>query len=239
MASPKLRPTEIFYPDSDGQPLESDLHGDLMIDLIGSLRHHFRDDPLFYASGNLFIYFEEGNPRVSVGPDVFAVRGVPNRRRNVYKVWEEKKGPDLVVELTSKTTHAEDLKRKPAIYAKLGVKEYFLFDPEGRLRPTLRGFVLRGGAYELLEAALKPDGTLVLASQVLGLELHASGDSARWVDPQTGRPLPVPREALDRLTEEEVRANEERHRADAAEAEVARLRNELERLRDRKGGQVR
>ena len=69
---------EVFYPEADGQPMaETDVHRDLMIDLIAMLREYFRDDPHVYISGNLFLYYEEGNPRRVVAPDVFVVKGSP------------------------------------------------------------------------------------------------------------------------------------------------------------------
>ena len=39
------------------------------------LRHHFRDRRDVYVSGNLLVYYEEGNPGASVAPDVFVVWG--------------------------------------------------------------------------------------------------------------------------------------------------------------------
>lgn len=95
-------PPAVEYPESDGIPLESDRHRDLMVDLVHALRRRFRDDPLFYATGDLFVYYEEGNPQASVGPDVFAVKGVPSGQRPIYKVWEEGKPPEFVIELTSR-----------------------------------------------------------------------------------------------------------------------------------------
>ena len=59
---------------------ESDTHRDLMIDLIAMLREYFRDDPHVYISGNLLLYYEEGNPRRSVAPDVFVVKGISSGR---------------------------------------------------------------------------------------------------------------------------------------------------------------
>ena len=65
-----------------------------------------------YVSGDLLIYYEEGNPRVSVAPDVFVVFGVEDRMRMNYKVWEEGKGPDFVLEVASPRTWREDVGRK-------------------------------------------------------------------------------------------------------------------------------
>ena len=78
MSAPHLKPGGIDYPETDGQPMaEADRHRDLVVDLIAAARHHFRDAPDVYVSGNLLVYFVEGNPRESVAPDFFVVRGVP------------------------------------------------------------------------------------------------------------------------------------------------------------------
>ena len=79
----------------------------------------------------MFLYYEEGDPRKVVCPDVFVTLNVPsNTKRRTFKVWEEGKGPDLVIEITSKKTRKEDLHKKFDLYRDvLGVREYFLFDP--------------------------------------------------------------------------------------------------------------
>ena len=71
-----LKPAKVEYPETDGQPMaESDLHRDLMLDLITAVKHRFRGVRDVYVSGNLLIYFVKGDPRMSVPPDFFAVRG--------------------------------------------------------------------------------------------------------------------------------------------------------------------
>ena len=62
----------VYYPDSDGKPMaESDLHRDIMLDVIFMLQRWFAgqsDD--VYVSGNILVYYVEGDPRRSVSPDV-------------------------------------------------------------------------------------------------------------------------------------------------------------------------
>ena len=144
-----------------------------------------------YVSGDLLIYYEEGNPRVSVAPDTFVVFGVEDRLRMNYKVWEEGRGPDFVLEVASPSTWREDVGRKRSVYARLGVREYFLFDPTGEhLTPRLQGFRLVDRAYERLPAMESIDRTLTLPSEVLGLELRTkAGARMRFHDPATGEDL--------------------------------------------------
>ena len=133
---------DVCYPESDGQPVaETDVHRTLMFELIGMLQTFFRDDPHVYISGNLFLYYQEGDPRRVVAPDVFVVPGIPNEPRRTYKLWEEEVVPAVVFELTSRSTRREDLHSKYDLYERLGVTEYFLFDPLGEyLRPPLQGY---------------------------------------------------------------------------------------------------
>ena len=245
MDSPRLRQPEVNYPESDGKPLaESDLHVWLLTETRDSVHRYFQDVPDVYVSGNIFVYFEEGDPRKCVSPDFFLVRGVRKGNRRVYKIWEEGKGPEVVIEFTSDSTHREDRGDKRGIYEELGVKEYFLFDPTADwLDPPLKGFRLRDGVFESMEGPRVEGDALVLASEVLGLELVARGESLRLRESATGYVLPTARE-LGRVVEERrqlaeaerARAEAERKRAEAAEAEVARLRDELSRLREKRNG---
>ena len=59
------------------------------------LRQHFRSRRDVYVSGNLLLYYQEGNPRAVVAPDVFVVLGASNADRSTYRLWEEPKGPDF------------------------------------------------------------------------------------------------------------------------------------------------
>ncbi len=128
---------------------ETPLHMEDMIDTIQVLQDHFSDEPNVYVWGNMLLYYEEGNPRKHVSPDVLMARGVPrNPDRDYYLVWKEGKAPDFIVEITSKSTKQEDKKKKFVIYRDvLKVTEYFLFDPRARLpRPAAPGLPAgRGG----------------------------------------------------------------------------------------------
>ena len=76
----------IEYPETDGQPMtESDATRTYMIYCIAALRAFFQSRPQIYVSGNLFIYYEEGNPKQSILPDVFVIFGVSKRERRSYK----------------------------------------------------------------------------------------------------------------------------------------------------------
>ena len=216
---PHLPPAAVDYPSSDGKPLaENDVQARAILYAFGALRVRYSDRRHdVYVSADLLIYYEEGNPRVSVAPDVFVVFGVEDHTRMNYKVWEEGKGPDFVLEVASPNTWREDVERKPGIYANLGVREYFLFDPMGEhFTPRLQGYRLVGGRYEQLPPVESIDRTLTLTSEVLGLELRAKGEEMRFHDSATGETL------LSHGEEHAARRKEAAARR-AAEARVAEL----------------
>ena len=126
MASPLLAPAEVDYPSSDGRPIaESDHQRTPLTYAVERLRQYFRDREDVYVSGNLLIYYEEGNPGASVAPDVFVVVGADRRDRSSYRLWEEPKGPDFALEITSRRTHREDQGKKRELYRRLEVREYW------------------------------------------------------------------------------------------------------------------
>ena len=218
-------PRIVEYPGSDGQPMaETPAHRDAMIDAIRVLARHFARRPDVYVSGNMLMYYEEGNPRKSVAPDVFVVLGTNrDEDRDTYLIWREPKAPDFVLEVTSKSTRKNDLVTKRALYETLGVAEYFLFDPRAEyLDPPLRGFALRGGRYAPVAATRLVDGARALHSETLRLSLCLRGQALRLHDPAVGNDLLTPEQA------EEAEAAARR----AIEAENSRLRariHELER----------
>jgi len=241
---------EEYLPESDGKPMaETDRHRDQMLASLHALQEYYRPNSQVYVSGNIFVYYlDENGERQSVSPDILVVFGVEKRERRTYKIDEEGKSPDVVIELTSTSTKAEDLVLKHYIYANLAVREYFLFDPYGEtIRPALRGFRLEGGEYVPLPGD-------ALRSEALGLELKVENNRLRFYDPGTGERLRTPEEAeADRRAAEKIAAQEfkarreaeakatqelkARHQAEAraaeAEAEAMRLREELAKLRSK------
>ena len=222
----------VYYPSSDGKPMaDSDAQRNAIIYGIDALRACFGKRGDVYVSGDLLVYYEEGNPRASVAPDLFVVFGVEDREREIYKLWEEGEVPAFVLEVASRNTWREDSGPKRRLYARLGVREYWQYDPSGRyLSPQLQGFRLAGEIYERQPAAESIDGTLTLRSETLGLDLRVKGARMRFHDPATGQDLPTYREAHAAHRREAaarqaavVRAEQETAARRAAEARVAEL----------------
>ena len=170
-------------------------------------------------------------------PDLFvALQAPPREGRRSYKLWLEPL-PELAMELLSKSTSQVDVRSKLRTYAYIGVREYWLFDPNGIELPTpLAGYQLREGRYQRIAA--DPAGRL--RSEVLGLDLHVHAGELQFRDPETGKDLRTYDEAEDeRLAAErradaaEYNAGAERSRADAAEnrADAEKDRADAERAR--------
>ena len=219
----------VVYPSSDGQPMaETQIHGECMMYVTYALRRYFpkhgRDN--VYVGSNNFLYYERGNPRAVVAPDVYVVVGAPaSPPRDTYMLWNEPKGPDFVLEVTSASTRRDDERRKREVYAALGVREYFLYDPRAEyLAPPLQGWRLHEGEYRRLPAVTAlSNREVAVASEVLGLELRDDREArmVRLHDRAAGETL-LTHEESERAREEEAVA---RRAAEARNAELeARLR---------------
>ncbi len=139
MSQRVLSPAAIEYPSGDGKPMaENDWQLRAILDAVGTLDLHFRDRPDVYVSGDLFIYYEEGNPQARAAPDVFVAFGVPKHNRWTYKLWEEGQVPAFVMEVASRGTWRQDDGRKAALYERLGVREYRQYDRKRYEWPTFR-----------------------------------------------------------------------------------------------------
>ena len=205
------------YPESDGQPMaETELHRDLMIDSILTLKARFKDIPAVCVSGNMLMYYVPRDARKSVAPDVFVTFGVERKQRRIYKIWEEGKPPDFVLEFSSGSTFKNDLDAKKTLYAEvLGVREYFLYDAERRHLPTpLMGFRLVGNTY----VPIRPEADGKVFAETLGLFVGLRDDGFGFYDAVAGRWLETP---MDEAAE---RAEEAATRADQAEAEASQAK---------------
>lgn len=218
--NPVLPREDPLYPSYDGLPLaENDWQLKAIFDAFNVLNLRYLDRPDVYVSSDLLIYYEEGDPRKRVAPDIFVVFGAAKHNRMVYKLWEEPKAPDFVLEVASRNTWRQDLGRKRALYAELGVREYWLFDPKDEyFDPVLQGLVLRGHTYHPLPAFLE-NGMRTLRSGVLGLDLCVEDGVLRFRDPATGEVLQNLAEAKATLTQRTAALSETR--ASLSEAEAA------------------
>ena len=149
----------------------------------------------------------------------FGVDPVANRARKGYLIPEQGKPPDFVLEVASDSTYWHDATIKRDDYARLGIPEYWRFDPDGSLprRTHLAGDRLEGGQYQPAHIHRTAEGIYWGHSSVLGLDLCWVESELRLWDPRGQRYL---------TTDQEVRAAHQ-----ASEDRIRHLEKELARER--------
>ena len=208
---------------------ETPKHQQVMTDCMDVLRSHFRRFVDVYIGGNMMLYYEEGNPRKSISPDVFMVRGLSKKELRTYKTWDQPPTLDFVLEVASPSTYTRDFNEKMEIYAKiLRVKEYCIYDPYHEIDPYFVAFRLVGEAYEEI-----PFVNARIPFKVLGLELGEHEGVLRLYDPVKSAWLFTSQERVAqaevRVAQESRARQEAESRAQHAEAELEKLRAALER----------
>ena len=253
-------PAAVEYPFSDGKIMaELPQHVDAILYALATLRTWFARYDRVQVGANMFLYYQEGDNTKRVTPDLFVARGLEAMPERSYKLWEAGRPPTFVLEVASPSTEDRDRGAKQALYASIGVEEYWRFHPTGSLKGAkregarLEGGALRGLGYKPLRT--RPDGSI--RSEVLGLDVRVderpgSSHLLRFRDPKTGQDLLTfeeserGREAAERGREAAERgrqaAERERLKAERArqetEAENARLREQLARLESRQAGRT-
>jgi Uma2 family endonuclease len=230
-----LRPLPFDLVEDDGQPVEDPLHIVQMSFLDHLMRRAMAEQERtdFYCGMNTFVYYSVEQAREVArevendlpekafrGPDIFFVDGVDPRERRFWVAWEEDgRLPDVVFELMSPSSRSRDRKLKKALYAQtFGTAEYYIYDWDRR---KLEGYRLpaAGALYEPMPLDARGRYWSEKLGAAVGL-WHGLRDDHEytWV-----RLFHADGSLV--LTEAEA----ERQRANAAEAEIARLRALLER----------
>jgi Uma2 family endonuclease len=224
-------PFEIVY--DDGEPLESNWHVQqlpiLREAILRAMKLQGRTD--FYIGTNMGVYYSveqarevyeeetKGLPKKAFrGPDVFWAAGIsdPKRDRNAWLSWDEGgRLPDVIIELLSPKTARLDRTEKKDLYERVfRTGEYFLVDPAKR---KVEGFELIDGVYQPKTPTTQGRVWCRQLDAWLGFWYGPWQDfENHWcrLFDRAGNPLPTEAEA-------------ERRRAEAAEAELARLRARL------------
>jgi Uma2 family endonuclease len=194
-----------------------------------------------YVSSELAVYYP-GEPRFA--PDVLAVLDVETHERMRWVVQAEGKGLDFVLEVHVAGDASKDFELNVERYARLGIREYFVFD-RGRMRllghrlPAAGSTSARPSAYQ----RLMPQGGR-FESQVLGLDLALEGSKLRFyygdavlqeADELIGRLSSMLDEVIGHKEQAEREKEQAERERDAMARELAEARAEIERLkRDRK-----
>ena len=192
------------------------------------LHHHLKQflgqPETTIVSGEKYVTAERGGDMRY--PDLLVAFGVDPadyRETNGYVILEQGKPPDWVLEIASEGTGHIDVGEKRGFYQRLGIPEYWRFDqtPDGRWHGArLAGDRMVNGEYVPMEIEELPDGSLQGYSPTLGLFLRWEQGELALYDPATGQPIAT-------FESERQRADTERTRRLAAEAQVRELEERL------------
>ena len=221
-----LTPELFLNPQLGDKWMQGERHLRTTYDLFGVLDSHFAADPDVAVTSDLQHDFGRRLPAPC--PDVSVIRGV-RKEANRYSFNTRKEGvvPCLILEVVSPRASAirnTDLEAKVALYERTGIREYVIVDStlqDPRFR--LLGYRLdRSGRYRPIE--LNTEGRLFSETTSLWFQVSPDGNRVFVFESPSGR-------RLLNLDEERERADQEAQARKVAEAEVARLQTELDRLR--------
>lgn len=133
-------------------------------------------------------FYQTANPKeYPLAPDIAVIKGVAFQYVRSWRVGKSGPPPQVVFEIASEETWTNDLREKPGRYARMGVAEYFAYDPneppfDRQSARRLFGWQLDPTAGVMREMHLRPDGSLW--SPQLQSVLAPEGDFLRLYDRQ-------------------------------------------------------
>ncbi len=239
-----------FYPEE--YLLEEDDMGESnpqfrLIKLLADILEWYYRTAGWLIAGNLELYHPAiRNSQSKVTPDIAVFKDiiVSEQERLSLTSWDigpDRPTPPVVFEISSRSTWRSDIwsgeLRKPAIYGRIGVREYFAYDPhQPPIWSGTNGRRLLGWRYtsDGIPLELAPDEQGRLWSEVLESWLVADGPNLRLAD-QAGQLRPtstevstyerLAREAAEQLIQTEQTARK------AAERRIIELERELDELK--------
>jgi Uma2 family endonuclease len=186
----------------------------------------------FIADANVGLFAFDQNPAVVpdsfLSVDVKLPSDIWRKKHRSYFFWLYGKPPEIVVEVVSNSEGGED-SDKLAIYARMRIAYYVVFDPLDQLKKgLLRVYMLQATQYELSERRWFPEVGLGL---MLWEGEYESWSTTwlRWCDEQ-GVVIPTGAE-LVALTQQEAKQKRAQAAQAQAEAEQAQAVAEQERAR--------
>ncbi|MGL5033932.1 MAG: Uma2 family endonuclease [Microcystaceae cyanobacterium] len=148
--SPILTAPNIYYPDSDGQPMADNTQQFRWLVLIKeNLELLFASNTNVFVAGDLLWYPVEGSPEIRVAPDVMVAFERPKGDRGSYRQWLEGNiAPQVVFEILSPGNRLKEMTKKLQLYDRYGVEEYYIYDPD---KNDLHGLYRQDNRLNLIE----------------------------------------------------------------------------------------
>ncbi len=171
-----------YYPaELEDEMGETAFHYKLVFLFYGLLDACFSSQKDVTVAANMMVYYEKGNIKRWLAPDIFVCFGVENKLRRTFKTWEEGVFPQVVFEIAFDSTFENDPGGKRLDYARLGVEEYYLLDPEREYLPSpMMAFRRENG--RLMSVNIKDNRVF---SPLLNLEIVDTGKSFRLFNPKS------------------------------------------------------
>jgi Uma2 family endonuclease len=152
----KNLPSSLELPDSDETPVDNEDQNWIPNVLLLLLKYIWAERTDWFFGVDMGVYHDQVRPSVPVVPDGFLSLGVERRKNNEsrrsYVLWEERGVvPTLALEVVSRTLGGE-YQEKMAIYQKLGVLYYVIYNREYWRRDghqPLEIYRLVNGQYQL------------------------------------------------------------------------------------------
>jgi Uma2 family endonuclease len=201
-----------FCPIEEESMPENIAHAQLIQYLVEVLKWLFRGH-LCSICRNFAFFPPAERPGPQVAPDIAVIKGIPLRPLNSWRVGKTGPAPHVVFEILSAETWKKDLEEKPLAYARMGVQEYFAYDPNIAPLATATAGRLIGWRLDPVSqrmAPLAPSEDTSLWSRELDSFLVPDEDLLRLYD----------RNHQLRLTEAEARARQAEAEARARQAEA-------------------
>ncbi|MBW4522341.1 MAG: Uma2 family endonuclease [Scytolyngbya sp. HA4215-MV1] len=219
MVSPPIlnTPSEVIYPDRDGEPMADNTEQFQWIVVIKeNLELLFANDPNVFVAGDLLWYPVEGNPKIRTAPDALVAFGRPKGRRGSYQQWREQGiAPQVVFEVLSPGNRKVEMDKKLLFYDRYGVEEYYLYGPDTN---DLSGWLRADDYLDAIESLAD------WISPRLGIRFDLSGEVLRIYSPD-GKPFLTHVEIGQQLEQARQQAEQEKQRADEMEKLLQQYRD--------------
>ncbi|MBD2635627.1 Uma2 family endonuclease [Limnothrix sp. FACHB-881] len=229
-------------PDSCDIPVDNEDQNFIPNVLLFLLEYIWKHREDWFFAVDMGVYHATGpHPKVPVIPDGFLSLGVDRRKngkpRRSYITWTENNIPPILTLEVVSYTPGEEYDEKMAIYARLGVLYYVIYNPEFWRRDghlPLEVYKLVEGTYQLQvgEPCWMPEIGLGIGRDRL-VDDPFDREVLTWCDAQGRRYRSEAEVERDRAAAERQRAATEAQRADEAQQRADEAQQRADRLAER------